>query len=829
MDATNVEERASFGRRAFIKGAAASLGAVALAGAGCAPQATLEEAEPLASTNSAEPPAEEIYQGVCRGNCGGGCRMNVHVRDGKVVKTSVIEEENPLDSRICQRGLTHAQRIYAPERIEYPMRRVEGTERGAGEWERLTWDEAIDYIATKWKGYIEEYGGSSLAYDYGAGTYAVNYYVYMRLFNLLGGTQLLFDVDQSALPMDWRIYGNPSSRISNHYRDILDAKYIFNWAANTTTARTARWVYNRTAMERGAKTICIDPIYTGTAEKADIWVPIKAGTDSALALSMMKVIVDENLQDDEFLMKFTVAPFLVRDDTFKFLRMSDLGVEPTEGPVDPRTGQPTLIDPPVVMGPDGATGTPDDIADPVIRGAFEVNGIKVATAFELLVERVNEWPVERAAEVTTVDAETIKELARMYAEGPTTMEVGFGNDHYGNGTSATHCHLCLPLITGQVGKPGAGMGGTQNSSGASWPGLNMAATVFPEGAIGGISESMLYLPQIMETGKRGDMDLPIKSLLILAANPLANHNDYNALKAAWDKIELIIHCETVMNDTARYADVLLPVPHWFEYETFSCVPLDFADINEAAIPAQFECKTDIEICRLLGVAMGLEQMDITDEEYHRIILDTDYARGIGLDYDALREKKRIRIKPEDWLYGREENPFATTTGRAEFFIEDVQTRYGWPDPDLDTRLRALPFYEEPTEVYDSNPLREKYPLILISHRDKFKVHTTFAPCPWLCELQPEPTVQINPVDASTYGIQEGDYVRLYNDRGQVVVKATLDASMQPGMMWTEHTWLDTQYIEGRLAELLPGHTLSQMPNNAEFDTLVAIEKYSKEA
>ena len=132
-----------FGRRAFIAGSAAALGLAAMTGAGCAPKPELEKTDAPAT-----PPEEQIYQGICRGNCGGGCCMNVHVRDDKVVKTSVKPQDNSLDSRICQRGLTQAQRIYAPERIEYPMRRVEGTPRGGGEWERLSWDEAIDYICT---------------------------------------------------------------------------------------------------------------------------------------------------------------------------------------------------------------------------------------------------------------------------------------------------------------------------------------------------------------------------------------------------------------------------------------------------------------------------------------------------------------------------------------------------------------------------------------------------------------------------------------------------------------------------------------------------------
>ena len=808
----------SFGRRAFLKGTAAALGLAAVSGTGCAPKPEIEKAD-----DRPEPPEEQIYQGVCRGNCGGGCRMNVHVREGKVVKTSVIEADDPHETFICQRGLSHAQRIYAPERVQYPMRRVEGTPRGGGEWERLTWDEAIDYICTKWKGYIEEHGSSSVSYGYGAGTYALNYFVYMRLFNLLGGTNFGQEYDMAALEMDWRIFGNPTFKIGNSTLDILNAKYIFVWGFNGTVCKPGWHLRNEAMEENGAKLIVIDPVYTDAAKKADLWVPIKPGTDNALALAMMNTFVAEGLQDSDFLAKYTVAPFLVKEENNKFMRLSDLGVEPTEGPINPRTGKPTVIDPPVVIGTDGAHGTLEEISDPVITGSFTIEDIAVTTAYDLLVERIAEWTPEKAAELCDIPADTIKELARMYAEGPTTLEVGFGNDHWGNGASTTHCHLTLPLITGQVGKPGAGMGGQQTSSGGGNPATNLGPAIFPEGAVGGLASCLLYLPQIMETGTYGDKDLMIKSYLNVASNPLASHCDRNALKKAFDKIELFINVDTIMNDTSRYADVVLPIPHWYEYETASATPTDYCDFNDKSIEPQFECKTDIEIARLLGLGMGLEAMDISNDEFHSMILDNDAARSYGLSWENLKKEKHIRVRPKEWLYGRDENPFATATGRAEFFIEDVAPRYNYGQQ-IDTKLYSLPCYEPPLEAWEDNPIIEKYPLTLMTHRDKFKVHTSFAPMPWFTEIQPEPTVQLNPADAEARGIVDGDYVKLFNDRGFVVMRAYLDAGMRPGCTWTEHTWLDDQYVEGHYSELTSIATRHYKPSNHPFDTLCQIEK-----
>ena len=152
-------------RRSFLKGTAALAGLAALApgAVGCATTATPEKVDDN---------GDQIYQGLCRGNCGGGCRIEVKVREGKVISTGPTLEEDPMDFLICPRGLSHIQRMYAPERIQYPVRRKEGTPRGGGEWERLTWDEAINYVTGKWKEYRAQYGNNAIAFSYGAGTYS---------------------------------------------------------------------------------------------------------------------------------------------------------------------------------------------------------------------------------------------------------------------------------------------------------------------------------------------------------------------------------------------------------------------------------------------------------------------------------------------------------------------------------------------------------------------------------------------------------------------------------------------------------------------------------
>ena len=810
----------SFGRRAFLKGTAAALGLAAVSGTGCAPKPEIEKAD-----DRPEPPEEQIYQGVCRGNCGGGCRMNVHVREGKVVKTSVIEADDPLDTRLCQRGLSQAQRIYDPDRVQYPMRRVEGTDRGSGEWERLTWEEAISYITDKWKGYIEEFGGTSITMNYGAGTYAYNQYVYQHLFNRFGGVNWDSGYDMAALNVGKRLVGRGIYLHGNDCADVKNAKHIFCWGSNGSVAQITRWVYIREAVKNGAKIIVIDPVFTDIAERADIWVPIKPGTDVALALAMLKVIIDEGLQDDSYLARMTVAPFLVKEDR-TFLRMSDLGVAPTEGPAG-RDGIPTMIDPVAVCAADGTFGSVEEIADPQIRGTFIAQGLNVATAFELLAQHVAEWTPEKSADICEIEASTIVELAHRYADGPTSLEIGFGMDHRSHGAEGTHAAFCLPMVTGQMGKTGAGITGTMGGSTMGTHCVNFKAGLYPQEPVPTTHICIDKLPEIVEKNTYGDKTITPKSLLFFCGNTISNISGRTDLLKALEGIELIVTIDTVMNDTARFSDVILPVPHWFEYETFITCPTPFAEFNEKAVEPPFECKTDVEIVRLLAEGLGYDSSPYQNDVYQSLFLQGEASEAWGLSWEALKEKKYIQVCPIPYLFGNpddEEFSFSTDTGRAEFYLEKPRP---WFDigQEFDSAPWHLPSYQPTTEAYNpDNPLNAKYPLNIISQRDRMKVHTQFSTHPWLMDIQPEPTLSINQTDADARGIAENDYVRAYNDRGSVVLKAHLDAGMRPGMVKTEHTWWDKQYVEGSYPSLLPLAQGTFSPGVHPFDTLCEVEK-----
>jgi len=395
-------------------------------------------------------------------------------------------------------------------------------------------------------------------------------------------------------------------------------------------------------------------------------------------------------------------------------------------------------------------------------------------------------------------------------------------DHYLNGYTGYHALYTLMFVSGQFAKWGAGMyGGQQASMGF---GSDIRSAILTKRTI--MPGPTLYLPhllEVLETGKYGEAEVQPKCLYQFCGNPLGNESGRQHTLETFEKLDFIVVADTIMNNTTKYADIVLPVAHWFEFETITSMITEYAHINEKAIDPLYECKTDIEIANLIGEGMGLgDVMNLSQEDYLRTILSNDNAKSVGMDLDTLREKKNVRNVPKKYIFG-ENYTLPTPTGRAEFYKETItpNTNYG---QELDQKMYSLPHWFPPVEAWHENPLFEKYPLILMSHRDRFKAHSMFTDCAWLVELRPEPTIHINPVDAEARGIKNGDYVKVHNDRGHVVMKAVFNAGLRPGVLSTEKYWRAEQYKEGVYQDLTNPAQNPFISNGGYYDTLCEVEK-----
>lgn len=805
----------NIGRRSFLKGSAAAVAAGVAMSSGVNLLPLKADAAEAVGNN------EKITYGVCRNDCLGHCPMKVHVRNGRVVKTSKLNHPIPEYERICQRGLTHALKINQSDRMTHPMRRV--GPRGSGKWEQITWGEAINEICTKWKQYQKEYGNDSIAYTDCAGNSAVDSRkYYKKLFNLMGSTHMDNSFDNAFLTAIPDTTGWGPWCLGDDERNMLSSKYIFVWGGNITEAGNVHCTFILEAMERGAKLIVIDPNYTIGASKADMYVPIRHGSDAVLAMAMINIAVKEGKTDEDTLMYGTVAPFLVKESDGKFLRLSDLGE------VEAGSEEDAIV----VRAADGTIGIPADIKKPVINGSFKIQGHNVTTAYDLLLQRVAEWTPERASEICDIPLDTIYKLARMYAEGPTTLVPGYGPDHYANGHCFYYAVTALALVTGQIGKTGAGF----NGHGVSIYDNNYLSyddIINPPGAKPGPEVCATKMPEAIRTGKYGDLDINIKSLFIYNQNMLGNQTNRKAWIGALDKVDLVVVADVVMNDTTMYADIILPVAHFFEVETYDMSYTGVAVYNAKAVEPPGEAIGDFEIATLLGRGMGYEDLfTMTREEFFTEALNNDDAKAAGLDWKSLKEAGYIyTITNNTPIYMQGGNyTYPTPTGRGEFYRENAAP-YSDYGQEFDGKYEALPYWVPPAEAwqdkiggFDRSSLSDKYPLIFTSERPKFKVHTQFSHNKWLLELQPEPTVTFNPRDADARGIKAGDIVKVYNDRGYVVIKAVINPANRPGVVVIDHGWQADEFIEGHYSDLSSNVHNNVIITNAFFDCLVQAVK-----
>lgn len=803
-------------RRSFIKGSALA-GALTVGGlAGCAP-AVSKERELEANSGNARP-NEQVYLNSCHGNCGRNCAWDVTVRDGYVVNAEPHAYEDDPDNLHrggCMRGYLNVQRIYDADRLKYPMRRVNSKEEPEPVWEQITWDEAIDLVAEKWQGIIDEVGpeGFGLWHVYGSSAYLSGNAggTWMRLQKAMGASMVSTGADMATI---WTMV-NDSGVASCSFDSIRANQTFVFWGVNAAETKWPAWKYANDAKEdHDARFYTIDPQSTITAIRSDKHLPIKPATDAALALSLMQVIFENGWEDGAFIRERTCAPYLVKEDG-TCLRESDLGIEAKKGELS-RV---------LVWSKEGEAAKPidevKDAADMALEGTFTVEGFTVRPALDLLKERVAAYPSDMAADITGLAEEDIRELAHDIATTSTIICKDNGYGHYKNSYHAALALDALIMVTGNMGKPGGGiyMWYTSGPTNPSW---------METGAPGpSISDSKLL--DVVETGMHGDKPIPLKGLITYAGNVVGSGVDRGRNEAALRALDFVAVAEIRMTDSCKYADLLLPVSHWWERDDVlnSGLNCPYFRIAEKAIEAPFECLSDYEVTRRIAEKLGVGQFfQGSDQDQLAEALNSEANEALGCTYADLRERKAVRIA-EDGSIDPPDGSFSTENGRVNFLLDRPVPAVDYGQA-LDPKSFNLPDFSKDAEVLDDSPLSEKYPLVFLTPHTKYGTQTTFHHAPWLHEIATEPEVHVNPADAEARSVADGAYLRLYNDRGEVVAKAKHDGAVMPGIVVLHHGWAEQYFKKGHYQSLSSCNASDPFTNNASyFDVRVEAEAYQE--
>ncbi|MBU9830962.1 molybdopterin-dependent oxidoreductase [Rahnella sp. FC061912-K] len=760
----NAGTAAGISRRTLMKNSAL-VGLVAAAGGVTMP---FRQAQAAGTATDSKLTDEKVVWSACTVNCESRCPLRMHVVDGEI---RYVETDNTGDDnyeglhqvRACLRGRSMRRRVYNPDRLKFPMKRVGA--RGEGKFIRISWEEAFETISGSLKDIIGKYGNEAVYLNYGTGTlggtmtrsWPPGSTLIARLMNCCGGYLNHYGDYSSAQIAAGLNYTYGGWADGNSPSDIENSKLVVFFGNNPGETRLSGGgvtYYLAQAREKSnARMIIIDPRYTDTAAgREDEWIPIRPGTDAALAAALAHVMITENLVDQPFLDKYCVG--------------YDEKTLPAGAPANGH------------------------------YKAYILGSGEDATA------KTPEW----ASKITGITVDKIVKLAREIGQAkPAFIAQGWGPQRHANGELATRAIAMLAILTGNVGINGGNSGACEGFY--SLPFVRMPAFENP------VTTSIPFFlwtdavkrgPELtaLKDGIRGKdkLSVPIKFIWNYAGNSLINqHSEINRTHDILQddkQCEMIVVIDNHMTASARYADIILPDCTASEQMDFcldaSSGNMAYVIFADQVIKPRFECKNIYEMTSELAKRMGVEQKFTegrTQEEWMRHLYQQSVQAIPALpDFDTFRQQGIFKQRdPEQhhvaYKSFREDplaNPLETPSGKIEIYsaaLADIAAKWQLEKEDI---IDPLPVYAAGFENYD-DPLASRYPLQLTGFHFKGRVHSTYGNVDVLkaaCRQE----MWINPMDAAQRGITNGDMIRIFNDRGEVQIAAKVTPRMMPGVV-----------------------------------------------
>jgi len=787
-----------------------------------------------------------VYRTGHSNNCDGVCGHLIHVTDGRVTmvepapwsdKTASGDPAPAFSPRICARGLSQISNTYSPDRIKYPYKRRAGTERGAGKWDRISWDEAIQTIAKAFNDAQQKYGTKSVWIAPYTGSLSMIEGVVgagYRFASVIGGSAGDNEGDNegdSSGPAGWNYVlasdpdQNGGGGFDGHEQtDFLNSKAIVLWADNAAETSIPDWRIYCDARDNGTQIINIDPRFTPTAAASDQWLPIRPGSDTALIDGLINYIIANNLYDTEYLLAYTVAPYLIDPATGKWLRSKDAIAGNTDNDY-------------VVFDQNDETlkaAGDKSVRDPALLGSW--GPTNSSTAFQALADMAAKYTPEYTSSLTDLPTDAIVRLARTWGTvHPVGVRAGFGLSHWHHGDLHYQALLTLQAITGNIGVHGGGVstfGGGLTSSAFQ---LDDWLNPVPNTDGYSLLEPMDFCDAVT-TGQVSGEDYPVKAAWFVIDNFAQQMSDRNKTVEAMKKLDFCVSSDYVLSATCDLADIVLPACTYLEKTDLLSSNNFYLQYMPKIIDPLFESRSDLDAFAAVAKAMNpdFEQyFNKKPDEYLKDMMhfgqpDMD-STLTGLTWDMLTAQEAVHLNTDPIPYVPFYNKqFPTKSGKIEFYVEMLLDA----DPP-----QALAEHMEPIEAWPTNPLYAKYPLVFLSTHTRFRTHSQYVNLPWLTEINNGGMgfLEINPIDAKARGIADNAVVRVFNDRGYMKVRARLTQAIKPGVVnCYQGGWVSNNvkhYIEGHpnnLTHQKKNPTQAIIPNfpsnAAYYDCLVQVEK-----
>jgi len=647
----------------------------------------------------------QVIKSVCM-LCYMVCGVEAHVKNGKLIKVEGMNDHPVTKGDLCPRGRHLSDYVYSPDRIKYPMMRDHN-----GNLKRVSWDEALDTIAEKLETIKQKYGARAVALSVGSiGAENILISAFAQRWRAAFGTPNFFSIEAHCFRS--RIMARLFTFGTYPLSDLDKAECVILWGHNPDASEPPIAARLHKLVDKGLKVIVIDPRRIPLAKRG-FHVPIRPGTDAALALGMMNVIISEGLYDSEFIDKHT-------------------------------------------------------------------------TGFDKLVEHVKAYPPEKVAKICGVPSDDIYKISRIFAGADgACIEQGINSlDQHINGFQNNRALAILQAITGNYNRAGAWC----VSPPARLADLRLPVEGEPLGAeefpifhsFWGMTSpygQQMVLPDVILTEK----PYPIKAMMVSAGNPVSAWPDAQKVKKALKKLDLLVVSDLFMSETAKLADIVLPVCSSVEtlglaYNYALTTGISFAMLSKKLIEPIGESKPDWWIYSELGRKMGYG-------EYFPWNNDEEVVEHM-LGPSGMTLKQLLDEKPEGIMYNKRSYDFPekvrTPSGTVEIYSQSLAD-FG-EDP--------IPVHKEPTQSPVSAPeLAREFPLILVTGaRIPQYTHWQMKSIPQLRGLAPDPIAWMHPGTGKDAGISDDDFIFVETRNGKIKVKAAFIEEMKPGVVSVAHGW-----------------------------------------
>jgi anaerobic selenocysteine-containing dehydrogenase len=735
------------------------------------------------------------YCPLCISRCG----AKATISDGRFVALEP-DPSHPTGSALCVKGRAAPEIVDHDERLLHPLRRTAPKGATDPRWERISWDEALDTVAARLRQLATDHGAECVVFgatspSTSALSDAVDWV--MRLRRAFGSPNQCVYMELCGWGRYLASLYTFGAPVPGVYMPDLDrAGCILFWGYNPSVSRLAHATSAVAAIRRGAQLVVVDPRRAGLAGRADHWLRVRPGTDTALALAMAHVMIDRGWFDEEFVRAWTNAPLLVRSDDGRLLRAD--AVSPDGDPAsyvawDDAAGQPVPYDP--TTGRYQADGT-----DLALFGEREVptpaGPVTCAPVFDLVVAQCRAMHPAAAEAVTGVPAADIEATARtLWASRPVAFYTWSGLEQHSNTTQMVRAINQLYALTGNFDAPGGNVAFAAVSTNPV-EGTELLSDEQRARAVGveqrplGPARFEFVTGEDVFTAALDGEPYRVRGLVNFGANMVMAHGDSDRGRDALTALDFFVHADLFMTPTAELADIVLPVTSAFESEGLkvgfevSQEAQSLVQLRAPLVAPRGEARSDLQIIFGMATRLGL------GEHFWDGDLDAAWRHQLapsGITLDDLRAEPagvRVPLRTRHRKYAETDGDgvprgFRTASRKVELYSE-VLLDHGHP---------PLPQFEEPRTSPRSRPdLADRFPLILTCAKSLHFCETQHRNVASLRRAARDPQVEIHPATAHDRDIAAGDWVRIDTPYGGVRARARFNAGLAPGVVCGQHGW-----------------------------------------